>query len=178
MFPSLSFTSQIFTASLTYLNIIHENKSKAGCHKQNNKNDAKCWNCNTSQNSNHKLGKNTGKLSFPKYSLNKLCFFNFLNSVKISQIENYQSGSSKITRVDNVFLKRLHTHTRQNTHPDGPRSHLIWSCCEEVFQLQRCIAGLYYFGQNTKNAQTKQNKKLCANSIFAQGTNVSKHISK
>lgn len=77
MFPSLRFTSQIFT---DYLNIITENKSEAGCQKKkNNKNDAKCWNCNTSQNSNHKLGKkkNIGKLSFPKYSLNKFCFLFF-----------------------------------------------------------------------------------------------------
>lgn len=112
MFPSLSFTSQIFT---DYLNIIMENKSEAACQKKNNKNDAKCWNCNTSQNSNHKLGKkNIGKLSFPKYSLNKL-FFYFFNSVKISKIQNYQSGLSSITRVDYLFLKRLHTHTSKHS---------------------------------------------------------------
>lgn len=71
MFPSLSFTSQIFT---DYLNIITENKSEAGCQKKNNKNDAKCWNFNTSQHSNHKLGKKKQNKKHWKIKLSKIFF--------------------------------------------------------------------------------------------------------
>lgn len=41
------------------------------------------------------------------------------------------------------------------THPDCPCSHLVWSRCKEVFQLQSCIACLYDFGQNTKTSREK-----------------------
>lgn len=32
-------------------------------------------------------------------------------------------------------------------YPDGPRPHLVWSRGEEVLELERCVARLYYFGQ-------------------------------
>lgn len=65
------YKSDLHCISNTYLNIITENKNEAGCQKQNNKNDAKCWNCNTSQYSNHKLGK---KKKHWKIKLSKIFF--------------------------------------------------------------------------------------------------------
>lgn len=59
------------------------------------------------------------------------------------------------------------------SYPDGPCSHLIWSSCEEVFQLQRCIACFYHFGQNTKDTQTHNPESL---SVIIKSDHLHKQI--
>lgn len=59
---------------------------------------------------------------------------------------------SSVNAPENKVIKKKTCHNH-STYPNGPCSHLIWSCSKEVFQLQCCIAGLYYFGQNTGNTQ-------------------------